>query len=130
MTAIQSTPLSQRSTLRSQSNATLIPVSNLGKMRKKGCFLRPSNAVKPFLTDVNKIARLNLENSFVNPRTQKFDNMYNYVHIDEKCFYITKINIRTTTSSLERHCCTKHVKVRGISRKSCSCVWWLIHEAC
>ena len=36
ITAIQSTPLSQRSTLRSLSKATLIPVSTLGKMRKKG----------------------------------------------------------------------------------------------
>ena len=24
--------------------------------------------------------------------TQKFDNMYDYVHIDEKWFYMTKIN--------------------------------------
>ena len=84
MTAIQSTPLSQRITLRSLSNATLIPVSTLGKMRKKVWFLRHSNAVKPFLTDVNKIACLNYANSFVNPRTKIFDNMYDYVHIDEK----------------------------------------------
>ena len=35
MTVIQSTPLSQRSTLRSLSKATLIPLSTLGKMRKK-----------------------------------------------------------------------------------------------
>ena len=33
MTAIQSKPLSQRSTLLSLSNVTLIPVSTLGKMR-------------------------------------------------------------------------------------------------
>ena len=36
ITAIQSTPLSQRSTLCSLSKAALIPVSTLGKMRKKG----------------------------------------------------------------------------------------------
>ena len=35
MTSIQSMPLSQRSTLRSMLKATLIPVSTLGKMRKK-----------------------------------------------------------------------------------------------
>ena len=92
MTAIQYTPLSQRGTLYSLSNATFIPVSTLGKMHKKGWFLQHSNAVKPFLTYVNKIARLNFVNLFVNPRTQKFDNMYNYVHIDEKWLYITKIN--------------------------------------
>ena len=92
MTAIQCTPLSQRSTLCSLSNVTLIPVSTLGKMHKKGWFLRHSNAVKPFLTDVKKIARLNFAKSFVNPRTQKFINMYNYLHIDEKWFYMTKIN--------------------------------------
>ena len=36
MTAIQSTPLSEFSTLLSLSKATLITVSTLGKMRKKG----------------------------------------------------------------------------------------------
>ena len=61
-------------------------------MRKKGWFLQHSNVVKPFLKDVNKITRLNFENSFVNPRTQKFDNMYDYVHIDKKWLYMTKIN--------------------------------------
>ena len=35
MTAIKYTPLSQRITLRSPSNATLIPVLTLGNMRKK-----------------------------------------------------------------------------------------------
>ena len=35
MTAIQSTPLSQRSTLHSLLNVTFIPVLTLGKMRKK-----------------------------------------------------------------------------------------------
>ena len=36
--------------------------------------------------------RLEFAKSFVNPRTQRFDNMYDYVHIDEKWFYMTKIN--------------------------------------
>ena len=61
-------------------------------MPRKSWFLRHSNAMKPFLTDINKIARLNFAKSFVNPRTQKFDNMYDYVHIDEKWLYMTKIN--------------------------------------
>ena len=117
MKAIQSTPLSQRSTLRSLSNATLIPVSTLGKRRKKIWFLRHSNLVKHFLTDLNKIARLNFAKSFVNPQNQKFDNIYNYVHIDEKWFYMTK-SIRITTSALARHRRIELVKVRDIYHES------------
>ena len=92
ITAIQSMTLSQRSTLRSLSNVASIHVSTLGKMRKKGWFLQHSNELKPFLMDVNKIASPNFAKSFVNPRTQKFDHMYNYIHIDEKWLYMTKIN--------------------------------------
>eukprot|EP00171_Calliarthron_tuberculosum_P000550 IDg550t1 len=92
MAAIAQTPLSQRRTLRGLSNATSIPRSTLGAMRQKGWFLRHSSAVKPYLTDANKLARLKFAMSFVNPRTQRFDAMYDYVHIDEKWFYMTKVN--------------------------------------
>jgi hypothetical protein len=92
MAAIGQTPLTRRQSLRTLSNATSIPASTLCGMRKKGWFLRHSNAIKPFLTDGNKIARLNFAKSFVNPQTQRFDAMYDYVHIDEKWFYTTKIN--------------------------------------
>ena len=92
MAAIRQTPLSQRQTLRTLSNATLIPASTLCRMRQKGWFLWHSNVIKPFLTDANKMASLEFAKSFVNPQTQRFDNMYDYVHIDEKWFYMTKIN--------------------------------------
>ena len=92
LATIGQTPFSQRQTLRSMSNATSIPASTLCAMRKKGWFLRHSNAIKPLLTEENKIARLIFAKSFVNPRTQRFDAMYDYVHIDEKWFYMTKIN--------------------------------------
>ncbi len=92
MAAFGQTPLSQRQSLRILSNATSIPVTILCEMRQKGWFLRHSNAIKPFLTDENKIARLKFAKSFVNPRTGRFGAMYNYVHIDEKWFYMTKVN--------------------------------------
>ena len=94
VTAIRQTPLSQRRTLRSLSNATLIPQSTLGVMRQKGWFLRHSNAVKPFLTYANKIAHLQFVKSFVNPLNQHFNTMYDYVYIDEKWFYMTKCNAK------------------------------------
>ena len=53
-------------------------------MRQKVCVLQNSNAVKHFLTDANNIAYLQFTKSSVNPRNQRFDTMYNYVHIDEK----------------------------------------------
>ena len=89
---IENVPLSRRSTIRSLSKATTIPTTTLWRMGKEGWLKRHSSAVKPFLTDANKMARLEFAKSFVNPRTQRFDNMYDYVHIDEKWFYMTKIN--------------------------------------
>ncbi|XP_042032594.1 uncharacterized protein LOC121779336 [Salvia splendens] len=57
--------------------------------------LRPhTSAIKPHLTDLNKLARLKWCLSQLQPniiaRTVAFNEMRNVVHIDEKWFYLTK----------------------------------------
>eukprot|EP00957_Ditylum_brightwellii_P027791 2101132-Ditylum_brightwellii.AAC.1 len=64
LTSIQQTPLPKHSTLCSLLNTISILRSTLGRMQKKGWFQQHSNAVKPFLTDVNKISRLKFATSF------------------------------------------------------------------
>ena len=50
---------------------------------------RHTNAIKPVLTEANKYARLNFALDFVKPNME-LDDMNEYVHLDEKWFYLTK----------------------------------------
>ena len=59
-------------------------------MVKKKWFHQKLSTVKPVLKYHHKINRLKFALSFVKPNFQ-FDKMYEYVHIDEKWFYLTKI---------------------------------------
>ena len=54
-----------------------------------GWMKRHTNAIKPVLTEANKYARLNFALDFVKPNME-LDDMNEYVHLDEKWFYLTK----------------------------------------
>jgi hypothetical protein len=61
------------------------------KLKAKSSYLRPQ------LTEANKLARLEHAMSFVRPQsngTNIFANMHDYVHVDEKWFYLTKVKRR------------------------------------
>ncbi|KAL1569271.1 hypothetical protein AAHA92_00767 [Salvia divinorum] len=57
-----------------------------------------TNAIKPTLTEANKLARLKWSLSQLQPNLEqekvKFQPMHNVVHIDEKWFYMTKCSDR------------------------------------
>jgi len=83
-------PLNHRGTIRSLSCAIDVPKSTLFERFKEGNILkRISSTVKPILTDRNKQARLQFSLSKVKPDGY-FEDLFNYVHIDEKWFYLTK----------------------------------------
>lgn len=92
---IKNIPLNRRGTFRSLSFAIDIPKSTLFNIFKRGkCFKRISSTVKPTLTDRNKLERLKFCLSKVDQTCNGhflFDDLYDYVHIDEKWFYITKV---------------------------------------
>ena len=88
---IRSVPLHKRQNLRSLATSTGVPRSTLWRILKRGWMRRHSSALKPLLTETNKLARVNFALSFVQPN-KKFNPMYEFVHIDEKWFYITKQN--------------------------------------
>ena len=85
-------PLSQRSTIRSLSAAINVPKSTLHRKFKQGQLRRHSNAIKPLLTDANKLQRTEFALSMLIPGTNppKFQEMLDCVHVDEKWFYLTK----------------------------------------
>jgi len=87
-------PYSMRSTLRDLAEALKISKSALARLLKHGVIRRHSSAIKPYLKDEHKIARLKfclsmLENETL-PHDPTFKTMDNIVHIDEKWFYMTK----------------------------------------
>jgi hypothetical protein len=87
---ILAVPHKQRSTMRDLSEATAIPRSTLHRYLKEGAFKKFNVKIKPFLSPVKKIARVNFCLSYLDEETGRFDPMYNTVHIDEKWFYIRK----------------------------------------
>ncbi|CAL5349588.1 unnamed protein product [Camellia sinensis] len=87
-------PLRRRTNIRSLSKALNLPKSTVHKRIKEGKIRPHSNALKPYLSEENKRARLRFCLSMLVPNSLQgqpmFNSMYDYVHIDEKWFYISK----------------------------------------
>lgn len=87
---VKDVPLSRRGTLRSLSPAINVPKTPLFRRLKAGNEIkRISSTIKPLLTEKNRKDRLIFCMSMLEPNLM-FEDMYNYVHIDEKWFYMTK----------------------------------------
>ncbi|CAB9529989.1 transposon protein [Seminavis robusta] len=108
-TTIKEVPLQQRRSMRKLSRKLHIPRTSLRRMQakkklKEGETGDPSNifqptrksTLKPTLTDMNKLTRLNfcLEQIDTESRhgraSYKFHGQYNKVHLDEKWFFLTR----------------------------------------
>ncbi|XP_028061599.1 uncharacterized protein LOC114265064 [Camellia sinensis] len=87
-------PLRRRTNIRSLSKALNLPKSTVHRRIKEGKIRPHSNALKPYLSKENKRARLRFCLSMLKPNSLQgqpmFESMYDYVHIDEKWFYISK----------------------------------------
>ena len=95
MDRIKAVPLRQRGTLRALAAALGIVSSTTIHRRIKDKSLRfHSNAVKPFLTDANKLEQLKfcmsmLTYDTLQHRDYEFNNMMWRIHLDEKWFQVT-----------------------------------------
>jgi hypothetical protein len=87
---IAEVPLRRRGTIRGLSFATGIPVGTLFNIMKEKGLKRVTSSVKPLLTEENKRQRLRFALSMLSNESTVFQSMYDYVHIDEKWFYMTK----------------------------------------
>lgn len=87
-------PLRRRTNIRSLAKALEMSRSTVHRRIKEGCVRPHSNAVKPSLTEENKKARLEFCLSMINKdvvaSNPSFINMHDYIHIDEKWFYMSK----------------------------------------
>ena len=90
---IRNVPRWKRKTLRSLSHATGIPKSTIDDYINRGLLKRSRNSVKPKLRPENMQHRVDFVKSKVE-EDGRFSDLYTDVHIDEKWFYIMKIDDR------------------------------------
>ncbi|XP_057529994.1 uncharacterized protein LOC130808552 [Amaranthus tricolor] len=99
----------KKTTLRSLSRAMGVSHTTVCRWKKKKYFRKHTNAIKPLLTDKNKLDRLIfcLSSCIFDEQTSNFtfNEMSNVVHIDEKLFYITRTQqtFYLTQDELEPH---------------------------
>ncbi|KAF0715606.1 hypothetical protein As57867_003286, partial [Aphanomyces stellatus] len=92
--AIKSVAQHDRQTLRSLEVHSSIPKTTLINHMKESKLKAKSNYVNPMLTEENKEDRFRFALNFLEPRSNGshvFANMHEYVHVDEKWFFLTKV---------------------------------------
>lgn len=86
--------IGERTSLRRMETKTGISKSSLHRAVQAGEILSHSSSIKPLLTGKNELNRVKfaLDHIHYNPRTDtyQFNNLLNYVHVDEKWFRIMK----------------------------------------
>ncbi|CAN0403566.1 unnamed protein product, partial [Pylaiella littoralis] len=93
LAALQEVPLKNRTTQRSIAASLEIPPTTLARNLKKLGLRACSRFLKPLLTDNGKAARLAWSLRWVRDApggARKFHHFYDFVHLDEKWFYICK----------------------------------------
>jgi hypothetical protein len=90
LSTVADIPLNRRGTIRSFAYALGINKTSLHRLFQEGLLRRHSNALRPYLKEENKRARLRwvlskLDGSTL-PNNPKFENMKNVIHSDEKWF--------------------------------------------
>ncbi|MFI5421695.1 MAG: hypothetical protein ACHQ1H_12070 [Nitrososphaerales archaeon] len=92
---IKGIPLRNRKNIRSLAFALGLSKSTVHRRVMAGIIKRHTNALKPFLTEENKIARIKFALSMIDPATvlsdsPHFHSQLDHVHLDEKWFYLTE----------------------------------------
>nr|XP_016514427.1 PREDICTED: uncharacterized protein LOC107831196 [Nicotiana tabacum] len=91
---VKKIPLCRRTNIRSLAYAMDMSTSTIFRRIKEGAIRPHTNAIKPHLTEENKKARLQFCLSMIESGTLNsnpiFSDMFNYVHIDEKWFFMSK----------------------------------------
>jgi hypothetical protein len=87
-------PLRNRSTVRLLQGAVGVSKTTIHRMINKENVLRPhTSSLKPMLTDVNKMARLEFCLNEQGPNGL-YNAMFDRVHVDEKWFFLTRVTER------------------------------------
>ncbi|KAK1944846.1 hypothetical protein P3T76_003379 [Phytophthora citrophthora] len=95
--AIELTPLENRTDLRTLAESLGIPKSTLHDYFRAGVFRCHTARAKPMLSDAQRADRVKFAAEFVFRDAEKrlsFNSMLDYVHLDEKWFYLKKVKQR------------------------------------
>ncbi|XP_042067380.1 uncharacterized protein LOC121810697 [Salvia splendens] len=88
----------ERSTIRKVVSKMEVSKTTIGRFLKSNQLKPHTSAIKPTLTETNKIARMKWCLSHIQPTLAEgkllYHSMHNIVHIDEKWFYMTKTSDR------------------------------------
>ncbi|XP_042026612.1 uncharacterized protein LOC121773756 [Salvia splendens] len=88
----------ERSTIRKVASKMEVSKTAIGRFLKSNQLKPHTSAIKPTLTETNKIARMKWCLSHIQPTLAEgkllYHSMHNIVHIDEKWFYMTKTSDR------------------------------------
>ena len=89
-------PLNQKRTLRDLSAALGMPLTTIHRMKSghDRVIMPCTSALKPALTDIHKVARVLYSVSKLNPVDLHYHDFYNYVHVDEKWFFVSEKELR------------------------------------
>ena len=95
--ALRNIPLKQRMTIEDVCTALGMSKWTIQRYLKKGYLRRHSSSIKPYLTEANKRSRLQWCVDMVNRELlddPRFKELYDFVFIDEKWFYLHQKNER------------------------------------
>jgi hypothetical protein len=91
--ALKAIPLKNRNNMRSIATSLGVSKSTVQRAVKARDIVPHTNAIKPYLTDDNKVARVEFCLSMLDPNASSmFQDMMNMIHIDEKWLYLTEQN--------------------------------------
>jgi hypothetical protein len=92
---LRQVPVEARSTIRDSAAAIGIPKSTFHRYTRVQKFFRPASIqMKPALTGTHCTRRLRFVRDMVNEETGLYWEQYDTIHIDEKWFFIDKVNRR------------------------------------
>ena len=89
LSIIKDIPYNQRSNLRSLSFRTGFSTTTLWRRLQEGEMVRHTSFLRPYLTEKNRMVRLDYCLEMIDSDEPRFKDMMDYIHIDEKWFNLT-----------------------------------------
>jgi hypothetical protein len=87
---VKALPISQRRTLRDLGSSFNIGKSTISKLVHDGALRKHSSAIKPMLTEENKLQRIEWCVDHIDQHTGRYSEMLDVIHVDEKWFNLTE----------------------------------------
>ena len=88
---VKSIPLMMRRSQNQLSAVLGVAKSTVQRWIKKGTLRSHTSALKPYLTETNKLARYLMATSFINPQKPgEYQDMMDMIHVDEKWFHVSR----------------------------------------